>query len=230
MIAPSSRHSRLFAWRSAALLLISCATGCDDMNGQSRVSEAADLEDKLINQARVIAQKDDQLRDQAAVIQELRSLDGPKRLDQLVTVDRIDLERLSGGYDDDRDGRPDGLVLYLKLYDKEGDVLKAAGKVSIRVMDLAQPDGHQLLGQVELDGDALRPLWFGRLMTSHYTIKLPWSNLGGSLPSHNQLTVLVSFTDLLTGRSHSLQKVLTVDGLGATQTIPASSQNPTSQP
>ena len=217
MIAPSLRHSILFASRIVALLLIFWAAGCENP-GQSQVSETAKLEDKLIKQARVIAQQDDQLKDQAAVIQELRAIDGPNRLDQLVTVDRIDLERLSGGYDDDRDSRPDGLVLYLKLFDKEGDVLKAAGKVSVRVMDLA------------LDSEALRSLWFGRLMTSHYTIKLPWEKLGGSPPSHNQLTVLVSFTDLLTGRSHSLQKVLTLDGLGAAQAIPASAQNPTSQP
>ena len=229
MIAPSLRHSILFASRIVALLLIFWAAGCENP-GQSQVSETAKLEDKLIKQARVIAQKDDQLKDQAAVIQELRAIDGPNRLDQLVTVDRIDLERLSGGYDDDRDSRPDGLVLYLKLFDKEGDVLKAAGKVSVRVMDLAQSDGHQTLGQIELDSEALRSLWFGRLMTSHYTIKLPWEKLGGSPPSHNQLTVLVSFTDLLTGRSHSLQKVLTLDGLGAAQAIPASAQNPTSQP
>lgn len=213
-----------------AFLLFAALNGCDNLNDSSNVAEVARLEDKLVNQARLMAQKDDQLRDQADLIQELRSLDGRDRLERVITVDHIDLERLSGSYDDDRDGRPDGLVLYLRLYDKDGDVLKAAGKVSIRVMDLALPDGRQTLGEIELDVDALAKVWYGRFMTSHYTIKLPWSRLGGGPPVHNQLTVLVSFTDLLTGKGHSLQKALTVDGLGGGQPAPVSSENPASQP
>jgi hypothetical protein len=225
-----SGSSRVARWGGSALFLFACAAGCQDPNSSAGVTKSSELEDKVIQQARAISQKDDQLKAQAAVIQELRATDGSKRMDQIITVDRIDLESLSGGYDDDRNGKPDGLVLYLKLFDSEGDVLKATGKVSVRVVDVAMDPGNQQLGQADFDYEALKPLWYGRMMTSHYTIKLPWSKLGGSPPKHDQLTVMVTFTDLLTGRGHEIQKVLKIEGLSAAQALPVSDKQPVSQP
>jgi len=188
------------------------ASGCDGAGaGSGRVTEIQALRDKIETQQRKLVAKDEQVQAQASLIQELQGLTGPRSLDRLVHVSRIELERLTGGYDDDHDGVDEGVVVYLRLIDQDGDTIKAAGGVQIRLIDLAKPEGSQLVGHVELSPAALHPMWFGRLMTSHYTIRVPWSG-DAERAEHESITVHVRFTDLLSGQSFEAQEVVEVSG------------------
>ncbi|MEK6643790.1 MAG: hypothetical protein AABZ08_07755 [Planctomycetota bacterium] len=199
----------------AVVCALVALAGCDPTgspNGQ--VTESRQLEDKLAEANRIRAAQSDQLTEQANVIQQLRGLDASKRLEQLVRVDRIEIERLSGGYDDNKDGRDDGVVVYLRLFDAEGDVIKATGSASVKLFDLAKSDGGQLVAQAKWSSDEMRSLWYGKLMTSHYTLRVP---IGGAttVTAGTALTATVEYTDLLTGRTFQAQKPCEVAGLAS---------------
>jgi hypothetical protein len=187
------------------------ATGCDGGGADARITQIQHLQDKTTDQARLLVQKDEQLAAQARSIQELQGLTGQRALDNLVHVANVEIDRLSGGYDDDHDGVDEGVVVYLRLLDSDGDAIKSSGSARVRLLDLAKPEGSQLVGEVSLDAAALRPLWYGRLLTYHYTIKVPWAG-GAKRAEHRSVTLLVEFTELLSGQSFTAQKVVEVSG------------------
>ncbi|QDV91368.1 hypothetical protein RAS2_24640 [Phycisphaerae bacterium RAS2] len=213
-------HANLVAcrWRihltgAIAFGLMLAGLGCNT-RPDAHIAQIQELEDKVAAQGRSLAEKDATLAQQAAEIQRLRGMDDRARYDRLVRVDRIDLDRLSGMYDDNRDGVPDGIVLYVRLYDADNDVLKAAGSVRVSLYDLSLPDGQQSLARLDYSAEELKPLWFGRFMTSHYTLRLPFGP-NCRKPSGQSVTAVVVFTDLLTGRSFEVQKALSSEAVAA---------------
>lgn len=216
---PRSQANSVACWRrihltgAIALGLMLACLGCNT-RPDAHIAQIQELEDKVAAQGRSLAEKDATLAQQAAEIQRLRGMDDRARYDRLVRVDRIDLDRLSGMYDDNRDGVPDGIVLYVRLYDADNDVLKAAGSVRVSLYDLSLPDGQQSLARFDYSAEELKPLWFGRFMTSHYTLRLPFGP-NCRKPSGQSVTAVVVFTDLLTGRSFEVQKALSCEAVAA---------------
>lgn len=177
------------------------------MQDRSELAKIQRLEDQVAEQGRLLAQKDEQLRDQAEIIQQLRNYPQSKSLEDLVHVDRIEIERLSGAYDEDRDGVPEGVAVYLRLFDRDGDTIKASGRVRVKLLDLANPPDQQLLGQIELGPKELLSRWFGRLLTSHFSIKVPWGE-GVPKTGRKNVTVVVTFLESLSGRDFQAQRVV----------------------
>jgi hypothetical protein len=205
-------------WRTTLLgvvaLAIGAAPGCVDpaaRQDSARLTIIRGLEDKVEQQARLVAQKDDQLRDLSGTIQSLRELDGDRTLDQLVHVSKIEIVGLSGGDDTDHDGLDEGVVVHLRPLDQFGGALRASGMVRVRLLDLSVVDGAKELGRIELGRADLEATWYGGLLNSHYTIRVPWAS-GAKRPPTHQATVLVSFTDLLSARTFEDQTVVTLSG------------------
>lgn len=188
----------------SSAVVVSAVAGCGPTKADPRVTQIQELEDRVEQQGRDLAAKDAQLQAQADQIQTLQGLGGDKAIDRLVHVSSIGIDQLSGGYDDDRDGRDDGLVIYLRLLDDEQDSIKAAGSVLVRVMDLAAAEGPVMLGEVSFGAEELKSMWYGRLMSSHYAIKVPLASLALP-PARDRLTVRALYTDLLTGRAFDAQ-------------------------
>ena len=146
------------------------------------------------------------LRKQAEALADL----GPTRLDHLFTTDRIELVRLTGGAD--YDGKPgdDGVTVYLRPVDAQGDAIKAAGEIRIQLLDLTEENRPRELGLYVLnDPGELRASWHGGFMTDHYTIRCPWQP-GLGLPAGREVTVRATFLEWLTGREFTAQKAVQV--------------------
>ncbi len=213
----SSVSARSAVFILAAMLLAS-GTGCpppsEEMRQSAdRISEVQRLQDENILLKSQLAKRDDQISDMAKSIEALRGLEGDKRLENIVHVNRIDIERLSGGYDENLDGIDDGVVVYLMLYDQFGGALRAAGSARITLLDLSDPASARVIGEAALGHEELGQLWYGAFLTSHYTIKVPWSG-GTSRPPVRNVTIVASFTDLLTGRTFEAQRAVAVKGYG----------------
>ena len=129
---------------------------------------------------------------------------GTKRLELLNVPERIEIERMSGGYDDDKVAGDDGVVVYLRPFDSVGDVIKATGDIEIQLWDLAGTPDELLVGQYFLDAEHAREHWYGKMITNHYTIKCPWRS---EAPRHNEITIRVLFTDYITGKVLTHQRV-----------------------
>ncbi len=194
----------------ATLLLLSALACNGTTQSDPRVTQIQELQDKLEQQGRMLAQKDEQIAAQATRIQSLQGLTGERAIENLVHVETIQIERLSGGFDEDGDGLDDGVVVYLKLLDQDGEAIKAAGRVRVRLMDLSQPSERQRVGELSMDPAVLRTQWYGRFLTSHYTLHVPWT--GGQRPAGTSITILVTFEELLSGRSFQAQSVVGFSG------------------
>lgn len=191
---------------AAAAMLTAALTGCQDIpverynETQKQLLEAQEKVKTL--EAELAAQQQAQ-RNIEEQLAELRGSDAA--LTDLVYPVKIELERMSGGYD--RDGQPghDGIVLYVQPIDADGNVIKAAGTINVKLFDLAAPADSTLIAEYRFDAKKTRSLWYGRLMTQHFTVHCPWPN--GKPPAHSQVTAVVTFTDLLTGKPLTTQNV-----------------------
>lgn len=205
----SARLSRWGARLGAGVFVCAAVGACNSHQADSHLTEIQALKDKIQRQARQLVDREEQLSSAARTIQELRNLEGPRRLDRLVHVARIDIERLSGGYDDDQDGVDDGVVVYLQPVDTDGDIIKAAGSAKVELFDVTTQPGPQSVGKVELDPDAMRKAWFSKILAAHYRIKVPWS-AEAATQAHQKITVWVRFTDLLSGQTFEAQRIVDV--------------------
>jgi hypothetical protein len=168
---------------------------------------------ELQTQRELIARQNEQITSQKATIDELNKQLAAARgiksedLQNIFYPTKLVIDPLSGGYD--IDGRPgdEGVVLYLQPVDAAGDVLKVAGEIRIQLYDLANPPTENLIGQYVIPVEQARDLWYGKLMTNHYTIKCPWPS---GPPKHSEITVHATFIEYLTKRVVSAQGTVKV--------------------
>lgn len=148
---------------------------------------------RLERESITTAQTIEELKTQVSRLQHL----GARRLEQLYYADRIEIEQLSGGYDDDKQPGDDGVIVYLRPLDSVGDPIKAAGDIRVELFDLGSSEGERKVGECIVPVAKAQEMWYGRFMTYHYTIRCPWE---GRPPTNPEVTVRASFLDYLTGR------------------------------
>ena len=132
---------------------------------------------------------------------------GPKRIEKLFPVVRIELGRYTGGVNIDKKAGDDGIRVYLHPIDADGSTIKAAGDVKIQLFDLAAKPKQNLVGAYEWKVDKIGKQWAGGFLAHHYSLTCPWKS---APPKHNEITLRVEFTDYLTGRTFSAQKIVKV--------------------
>jgi len=155
-----------------------------------------------------LAEEQQAVRTLQAQVAQLRGLGDKEAIEQLVTPVRLEFARLSGGYDTDGKAGDDGIVLFVQPIDRDGHVIKAAGSLTVTILDPLEPPNRNVVARYNFTPKAARKLWYGRLMTNHFSIRCPWPT--GQLPIHNELTAYVVFVDLLTGRQITAQKAFKV--------------------
>jgi hypothetical protein len=192
--------------RLAAVLALTLAAGCvNDAEVQLRaerdalLARVAEQDRQLLDQRRTI----DELNAQVAAVRAI----APEDLAVLFPAERIVIDRLSGGYDDDGQPGHDGVVVYLKPLDRRGDIVKAAGTIRIELFDLTV-DPPQLVGRCEFAAADAAGLWYGDLWTQHYTIRCPWL---ADPPTTREVTIRAAFVDHLTQRVMTAQTAAQID-------------------
>jgi hypothetical protein len=205
----------------AALALVApLAGGCKVMPLEAWDKHVRELEG-LREKSRVLAEENQKLRTQLAgqekQIRTLQSL-GPKRLEKLYYVERIRLGRYTGAVDlDDKPG-DDAVKVLLEPIDQHADAIKAPGEALVQLYDLAEPPGKNLLGEYRWNVEQLAKTWAGGFLSYHYGLECPWKS---TPPQHEEVTVRVEFTEYLTGRTFTAQKVCKVNLPRAPATRPA---------
>ncbi len=116
------------------------------------------------------------------------------------------IAKISNFFDKDSDGRQEKLVVYVQPVDVEGDIIKAAGTVTVQLWNLNNPNGEALLGEWQVEPAELRKLWFSSFTTGY---RLTFDRPEGLELLSQPLTVKVTFTDYLTGETLQAQQVIT---------------------
>jgi hypothetical protein len=112
---------------------------------------------------------------------------------------KLEIASLSGGAD--YDGKPgdDGINVYLRPKDADGDTVKVPGRIKVQVADHSNLNNPRVIGIYSVDNlDEVRRAWHGKLGTQHFTIKCPFPG-GVSLPASRTLVVSAEFLDLMSG-------------------------------
>jgi outer membrane murein-binding lipoprotein Lpp len=122
------------------------------------------------------------------------------KVQQLFTVHSIQLGRLTGTA-----GDGNSFLVQATPYDEQKQKLKAAGTFVVDAFDLGERDKPQI-GHWTFDGAQARAAWNGEVFQYCYILKCPWQRL----PAHGKITVRIAYTDLLTGRHFTDQKLVTV--------------------
>ena len=160
-----------------------------------------------------ITEKDHQLAARRSTIaqlhKQLQNATGltDEKLKKIFYPEKIEIASLSGG--DDYDGQPgdDGVTVYLRPIDRDGDAVKVAGHIRIELYDLANPPDANLIGVYPVPVDQVSKLWYGKLATYHYTVRCPWQS---GPPKHDEITIRATFVDYLTQRVITAQTVCKV--------------------
>lgn len=201
-------HRRFLRRRSfglVALAVLSSLGGCPE-------APSIDLRRENMRLQEEIKKKDNELAAQFATISELNKqlmtarAFKPDDLEKIFYPEKLQIDSLTGGENYDSNPGDDGVTVYVRPIDKDGDVVKAAGDVRVELFDLARTTDN-LIGRYDVPVDAARKLWYGKLGTYHYTVKCPW--LHGP-PQHDEITLRVTFRDYLTQRVITAQTVVKV--------------------
>ena len=199
-------------WILAASML---AGGCEGTHTYDQVvQELADAraEARRLQQANEALQAvADERKQQIATLQRL----GEKRLDRLYHVTGIELGRYTNGIDLDGEKPGDEAVkVYLRPIDQHGSTIKAAGEVTVELYDLAAEANSNLVGKYHWDVEETAKQWSSSFVAYHYSFLC---RLKSGLPRHKDITVRVRFTDYLTGKTFTAQKLCQVRLPPATQ-------------
>jgi hypothetical protein len=142
----------------------------------------------------------------------------PDRLEDLFTTHGLRLGRLTSGANLDpmRPG-DEGITVHAVPIDQRGDLLKAAGAFIIEAFDLSRPDDPRL-GRWQFTPEQAAEHWLAGMLMYGYSFNLEWQRP----PQGTQVTVRVTFSDALTGREFTEQRVVDVDPPAAPATVPPS--------
>jgi hypothetical protein len=123
---------------------------------------------------------------------------------------KIEIASLSGGADYDGRAGDDGVTVYLRPRDKDGDVVKLPGRIKIQLLDNSDLSKPRLVGLYQFSApDELRDSWYGKFGTQHYTLKCPFAP-GTKLPDSRRLNLTVEFVDYLTGSTLTATEEVTI--------------------
>jgi outer membrane murein-binding lipoprotein Lpp len=189
-----------FIFIALAAMLAGCGGGTQ--RPWKTLKDCAQENTKLSTQVRHLESENTQLTEQ---VNALSALDAAARLEAMDTLEKIRIGKRTGFYDKDDNGTSETLIVYLEPLDTTQDFVKAVGKVKIRLLDLDTPADEAELAKWTIEPAALHPTWGGNIFASYYRIKLP---LEITPDKQKEYTVKVTFTDYLSGKVLSDQKVL----------------------
>lgn len=193
-------------------LLLSTIGGCHNPSNIEAQREISQLKEE-------VRRRDNELAAQLAQITELQKqlmqarAFKPEDLEKLFYPEKIAFGTLTGGENYDSKPGDDGVTVYIRPLDRDGDVIKVAGDIRVELFDLSKSSDN-LIGRYDIPVDTVRKLWYGKLSTYHYTVKCPW--LHGP-PQNPEITVRATFRDYLTQRVLTAQTVVNVKLATATQ-------------
>jgi hypothetical protein len=189
----------------AATLTVGWLAGCASETERDLRRQITRLEDRLHEQQQELAARANTISALNRQLADARAI-SPEVLEQIYFPEEIRFASLTAGVNLDDQPGDDGVVVHLQPLDRNRDPLKVAGSVRIDLFDLAAPTGQTLIGRCTYSPEELRERWLTGLLTYHYSLECPWDRL----PETNAVTVRAVFTDLLTERVITAQRVVEV--------------------
>ena len=201
-------HSRTApprAWHIVAILPLVGLAGCANNEMEPLRRENQQLREQVATLTEQVAAERATSERMARELAQVRGFSA-EDLKKIFSPERILIDKLSGGENYDAQPGDDGVTVYFKPVDRDGDTIKAAGDIRVELFDLADPAGGRPFATQTIPVSDAGRHWYGKLMTYHYTVKCPWQGR----PKNPEITVRVTFVDYITQRVMTAQAVVTV--------------------
>ncbi len=193
--------------RFAFCVLIFFVAGCQ--KADEGASLAVQIEELTLERSQLQEQISQSERENEQLKEQLQTLSGlPEgvRLENMYSLEKVRLGRLSGFFDKDKDGKREKLIVYVTPVDKEGDGVKATGSVNVQLWNLNKPEDQALLAEWDVAPGELKKVWFKTILAVNYRLTFDISDKVESFD--DPLTAKITFTDYLTGKVFKDQRVI----------------------
>lgn len=181
--------------------------------GCQQADEGPDLAlqvEKLTQETAQLQEEIDQSKSENKQLKEqleiLSGLPEDVRLENMYSLERIKLGRLSGFFDKDDDDKIETLIVYVTPYDKDGDGIKATGSMNVQLWNLNKSKDEALLAEWDVPPGELKKIWFKTILAVNYRLTFDVSDTVESFDE--PLTAKVTFTDYLSGKVFKDQRVI----------------------
>ncbi|MHC5083249.1 MAG: coiled-coil domain-containing protein [Planctomycetota bacterium] len=195
-------------------IIVAMLTGCSGPRAEGFLKDIEQLKEEntqLRSDNKRLNQENAQIRQQSLTLSAMKR---EVRLEIIDTLESITIGDRTGIYDKDEDGTPETLVVYVTPLDNQQDAVKAIGNCRIELWDLNQPEDEAQIFKTKFAWNDLNQSWGGNIFNSYYRLEYPHpSNIKNHLLDKNpkELTVKVTFTDYIGGKTLTAQKVITLD-------------------
>jgi len=180
--------------------------GCQKERTTSKTSNLKSLQQQnnlLSNQLNQCNLQAAQLKQQ---VENLTFIRASVKAQDIYNLQQIKISRFTNFYDEDEDGKKEQLTVYFHPADDCGDSIKAAGYVEVQLWDLSKEGDNALLAVWKKDSNELKKLWFTGLIGPNYRLIF---DVKDKIEMFDRpLTLKVTFTDYLTGKTFTEQKVI----------------------
>lgn len=202
MTQGSSKVKRSFL----LITIIFFISACENANREKPVSEIDILRQQNQNLTDQLANAEQQAQQLKKQVQTLSAVTGNSQPEDIYDLQRVKIWRYTNLYDKDEDGKMESLIVYLQPVDSDGDVIKAAGRVEVQLWDLNRDEAQALLGTWNVNSSEMKKKWFATVIASNYRLIFDVSKLIDKY--EKPLTVKVTFTDILSGKTFNEQKII----------------------
>jgi hypothetical protein len=169
------------------------------------VKENQSLREDKARLERSVSDRDGTITSLHRQIDNLTSFGADRPVDAFAPI-KLEIASLSGGANYDDQPGDNGVTVYLRPLDADGDVVKAPGRITIQLLDNSVLGSPRVVGIYVFDDiKELRKMWYGLLGTQHYTVRCPFPP-GATLPESRKLLVSAAFVDFLTGQTLTADK------------------------
>jgi hypothetical protein len=193
------------------------AFGCESAGTPGKQAAPTQVEQLTAQKAKLQSKleeaqtENEQLKKQ---IESLSLLPGDKRAGAVYQLQAVKIGGYTNLYDEDKNGTKEKLIVYVRPADETGDIIKAAGAVDVQLWDLKKKESEALLAQWRVEPNELKRQWFHSILADNYRLTFDVAALVAESAtqtadkSDKPLTVKITFTDYLSGRTFTDQFII----------------------
>ncbi len=125
-------------------------------------------------------------------------------------ITELHLLDITSGVDLDDNPGDDGVAIYIRPVDRDGDTLKRAGEMRVKLLDNSAIGQPKVISQVVVnDPEKIRKSWYGKFWTDYFKIIVPFAPGAKLVPGH-EIDVHVTFIELATGKTFTARKAIKI--------------------
>jgi cell division protein FtsB len=181
-------------------------SGCNSENEIKQLkSQINTLNEEKVQLTKRIDQTNAENEQLKSRISTLQNLPENVKGENLYQLENIKIHNYSTLYDENKDGKPDTLIVRIQPVDNYGDLIKASGSVEVELWNLNNSQEKAKIGTWQVNPQELKKIWNDTLVTNY---RLSFDITDKIEKFDEPLNLKIVFIDYLSGKTFHEQKIL----------------------